>query len=83
VLVRLYSRPGCHLCDLARDVIDAERARARFDFEEVDIEGDDRLELEYGVRIPVVTIDGVEEFEIEVDPVAFARQVHRAGGRRL
>jgi glutaredoxin len=75
VLVTLYSRPGCHLCDIARAVIDAERSRTVFDLEEVDIERDDALIKEYGIRIPVVEIGGVERFEIEVDAVAFARFV--------
>jgi hypothetical protein len=29
------------------------------------------LELEYGIRIPVVLIDGVEAFEIDVDAERF------------
>ena len=75
MLVRLYARPGCHLCDVAREVIEAERCRAGFTFEEISVEGDDRLELEYGIRIPVVTIDGREAFDIEVDPEEFAALV--------
>ena len=75
----LYSRPGCHLCDAARDVLVAERARTPFEFEEVDVEGDDALELEYGIRIPVVTIDGEERFEYEVDPARASPR--RVGGR--
>ena len=70
--VVLYSRPGCGLCDEARDVLLAERERTPFDLEEVDVSGDDALELEYGIRIPVVTIDDREAFEIEVDPAEFA-----------
>jgi glutaredoxin len=70
--VRLYSRPGCGLCDEARDVLLAERERTPFAFEEVDISRDDALELEYGIRIPVVLVDGEEAFEIAVDPRAFA-----------
>jgi Glutaredoxin-like domain (DUF836) len=73
--VRLYSRPGCHLCDQARAVIEAQRARTPFGFLEIDIEGDDALELAYGIRIPVVTIDGEERFEITVDPAPFAEAV--------
>jgi Glutaredoxin-like domain (DUF836) len=73
--VRLYARPGCHLCDVARDVILAERRRTDFGFEEISVEGDDALELAYGIRIPVVTIDGEEAFEIEVEPGAFATAV--------
>jgi hypothetical protein len=52
--VVLYSRAGCHLCDVARDVLIAERSRTPFDLLEVDVAGDDDLELEYGIRIPVV-----------------------------
>ena len=65
--VVLYSRPGCHLCDVARDEIERVRGRYPFTFEEIDVELDDALELEYGVRIPVVMIDGLEAFEIAVD----------------
>ena len=66
--VRLYSRPGCHLCDVARGVILEVRRRRRFEFDEVDVSTDGALELEYGIRIPVVVVDGVERFEISVDP---------------
>ena len=65
--VVLYSRPGCGLCDRARDVLEAQRTRTPFPLEEVDITGDDALELEYGIRIPVVLVDGRELFEIRVD----------------
>jgi glutaredoxin len=65
--VVLYSRNGCHLCDQARDVILSVRAREPFAFEEVDIETDDDLLREYAIRIPVVTVDGEERFEIAVD----------------
>ena len=65
--VVLYSRPGCHLCDVAREVVLSVRARVDFDFLEIDIEGDDDLELEYGIRIPVVEVDGEERFEVTVD----------------
>jgi glutaredoxin len=66
--VVLYSRAGCHLCDAARDVLLAERSRTPFELVEVDVAGDDHLELEYGVRIPVVEVDGQERFEFQVDP---------------
>ena len=66
--VVLYSRAGCHLCDAARAVLEAERERTPFGFEEVDVQGDDALERHYGVRIPVVEIDGQERFEYQVDP---------------
>ena len=73
--VVLYSRPGCHLCDVAREAIQSLRERLAFEFEEVDIEADDELELEYGIRIPVVEVDGEEAFEVTVDAERLARLV--------
>jgi hypothetical protein len=69
--VIMYSRPRCGLCDAARDVILAERERTPFGYVEVDVSGDDALELEYGLRVPVVLVDGREAFEIHVDPTRF------------
>jgi glutaredoxin len=65
--VVLYARAGCHLCDEARAVIEAVRRRAPFAFVEVDIETSDDLLRDYAIRIPVVTLDGEERFEIAVD----------------
>jgi glutaredoxin len=73
--VVLYSRPGCHLCDVAREAILSLRERLGFEFEEIDIEADEELELEYGIRIPVVEVDGEEAFEITVDTARLARMV--------
>ncbi|HTJ32548.1 MAG TPA: glutaredoxin family protein [Dactylosporangium sp.] len=52
----LYTRPGCHLCEEAKAVLE----RVGEPFAEVDIEGDDALEEEYGFRIPVLLLDGKE-----------------------
>ena len=73
--VVLYSRPGCHLCDVAREAILSQRERLRFEFSEVDIEADDELELEYGIRIPVVEVDGEEAFEVTVDAARLAQMI--------
>jgi hypothetical protein len=56
-------------------VIAAQRARTPFEYREVDISGDDELELEYGIRIPVVLVDGSELFEIRVDAGRLAEAV--------
>jgi glutaredoxin len=64
VSVFLYSRPGCHLCDSARAVLEA----AGIAFEEVDITADPALEAEYGVLIPVVEKAGRQLFEAGMDP---------------
>ena len=74
-VVRLYARPGCHLCDEARDVILAEKDRTPFVFEEVDVSTSEELELEYGIRIPVVEVDGRELAEIRLDASELASAV--------
>jgi Glutaredoxin-like domain (DUF836) len=74
-VVRLYSRPGCHLCDEARVLILAEQDRTAFVFEEVDVSTGEDLEREYGTRIPVVEVDGAEVAEISLDPDEFAAVV--------
>lgn len=50
----LYGTFGCHLCDLARAIVEPALDGHGAVFEEVDIVGDDDLEDRYGVRIPVL-----------------------------
>jgi glutaredoxin len=64
--VVLYTRPGCCLCDQARAVLERVRSRHHFDLRERDIEEDEALLRAYLERIPVVTIDGREAFELTV-----------------
>jgi hypothetical protein len=66
--VTMYSRRTCGLCEEARAVIAAERRRTAFRFDEVFIDDDDDLERDYGLRVPVVLVDGVERFEYHVEP---------------
>jgi glutaredoxin len=73
--VVLYSRPGCHLCDETREVIVAVRERVAFDLEEIDIDGSDELTREYGIRIPVVAVNGVEMWDYRVDRAEFEAAV--------
>jgi glutaredoxin len=54
----LYSKPGCHLCDEMKHVLDRVRARTPFALSEVDISTDADLLARYGLEIPVLEIDG-------------------------
>ena len=77
--VVLYGRDGCCLCDEARTVLESVRVRVPFSLEERDIEADDALFKAYLERIPVITIDGVERFELFVAADAFERAVRENG----
>ena len=69
----MYSRTTCGLCDEAREVLLAVRSAHPFDYQEVFVDGRDDLEREYGLRVPVVLVDGDEEFELHVDPERLRR----------
>ncbi|MEJ7789693.1 MAG: glutaredoxin family protein [Thermoleophilaceae bacterium] len=75
--VTLYGKPGCCLCDDVKAVVAAVRAEVPFELEEVDISLDPRLYREYGERIPVLDVDGVETFELAVDEGSLKRALGR------
>ena len=65
--VRLYSRPGCHLCDEARAVIKKVCAELGTAYDEVDITSSTDLTRMYGEQIPVTLVDGVQHDFWRVD----------------
>jgi hypothetical protein len=75
--VILYSREGCCLCDDARDVLLRVRGSgaSAFTLQERDIDSDDALHRAYLERIPVITIDGEEAFELFVDEAELRRRL--------
>jgi glutaredoxin len=73
--VTLYSRPGCHLCDDARAMLERARAERPFELDEVDIDSDDGLLRRYLERIPVIALDGEEAFELVVDEPALRERL--------
>jgi type IV pilus biogenesis protein CpaD/CtpE len=75
--VVLYGRQGCCLCDDARAVLDRVRTRHPFMLRERDIEQDEALLRVYLERIPVVTIDGAEAFELFVDEAELERRLDK------
>jgi hypothetical protein len=81
VEVVLYGRDGCCLCDDARTVLQRVRADVPFTLTERDIDRDDGLLRAYLERIPVVTIDGVEAFELFVNEADLRQRLGLAGGR--
>ena len=67
-VVTLYSRPGCHLCDEAREAIAALQGELPpFELREVNIDEDDALHARYLERIPVVEVDGELVSELVLD----------------
>jgi len=77
IQIDIYSRPGCHLCDEAKDVIDRVRKRHTFAVRVVNIEEDPALESAYGTEIPVVFINGSKAFKYHVDERELEKKVKR------
>ena len=70
----LYTRPGCHLCEVAA----ADLREIGEPFTEVDITADPELELEYAERIPVVMLDGKEHGYWRVEKDRLRRDLARS-----
>ena len=56
--VTLYSRPGCHLCEQARSVVEQVCAELGEEYVEVSIDDDPALRERFGDEIPVTFVDG-------------------------
>ena len=59
-MITLLTRPGCHLCDDARAVIESVAAELGIPWQERDITASDSDLRAYGDMIPVTLIDGVQ-----------------------
>ena len=81
--VTLYGRPGCCLCDEARERLERLRASRPFALEEVDITADDDLHRRFLERIPVVALDGEEIYDYEVDEEDLARRLDRRSSSKV
>jgi hypothetical protein len=81
-VLTVYRRAGCHLCDEARQIVQAELERRATRGElvprvrEVDIDADPRLHDRYHLRIPVLAI-GDDEIELVTSTVAVRRFLER------
>jgi glutaredoxin len=64
--VILYGKPGCHLCDDARELLSRLEARYAFTVAEIDIRSDPALFRRYDIRIPVLVIDGQRELDAPI-----------------
>ncbi len=73
VRVLLYTRSGCHLCEVARERLQEKQRRHGFQFEAVNIDGDPDLVAHFGEDVPVVTVNGRVRFRGTFNDVLFTR----------
>ena len=76
--VIIYSRPGCHLCEEAKQTIQSAQCVNEYTLEEINIETDATLLGRYRYDIPVITIDGEEAFKHRLTEEEFRRRLAAA-----
>ncbi len=83
IVFTLYSRPGCHLCDEMKTVVQraARAAAARVTIDEIDISTDPGLEARYGLEIPVLMVGGkkIAKYRVEEEVLMRALAARKQG----
>ena len=73
--VIIYSRRGCHLCEVAEKLVEDIQKDHEFELEIIYIDGDTDLEKEYGEEVPVTLINGKRHDYFRVDRARFIEAV--------
>ena len=70
-LITVFSRHGCHLCDVAVETLESMKNELNYSIEVIYIDGNSELEKLYGEQVPVTHIDGEHHDFWRVDPIRF------------
>jgi len=73
--VVVYSRKGCHLCEIVKETLSKLQRRGGFQWREVDVDSDDELRRKFTDEVPVVFIDGRKAFKYRMDEREFLRKL--------
>lgn len=76
--VILYGKPGCHLCEEARELLDHLERSYPLTIEEIDITTDPTLFRAYDIRIPVLVINGSIELNAPINEATLRRALRTA-----
>jgi Glutaredoxin-like domain (DUF836) len=81
ITLTLYSRPGCHLCDDMKAVVErvARTSTPVPTIEIIDISSDPELEALYGLEIPVLLVNGKKAAKYRVTEDGLRRMLSGAG----
>lgn len=77
-VVTFYTRPGCHLCEEALQVLEVARRHAGFVLEVVDIDQHAALRETYNEEVPVIAINGRKSFKYRVNEEEFLKKLRAA-----
>jgi len=73
--VILYSRKGCHLCEIVKESLVKLQRRGGFTWREIDVDSDAQIRHRYNDEVPVVFINGRKAFKYHMDEHDFLRKL--------
>jgi glutaredoxin len=73
--VLVYSRKGCHLCEIVKESIVKLHKRGGFTWREIDVDSDAEIRRLYNDEVPVVFINGRKAFKYRMDEQEFLRKL--------
>jgi glutaredoxin len=75
--VILYSRKGCHLCEVVKESLVKLSRRGGFTWKEIDVDSDTELRRRFNDEVPVVFIDDRKAFKYRMNEQEFLRKLAR------
>jgi glutaredoxin len=73
--VIVYSRKGCHLCEIVKESLGKLQKRGGFTWREIDVDSDAESRRRFTDEVPVVFIDGRKAFKYHMDEQEFLRKL--------
>jgi glutaredoxin len=73
--VIVYSRKGCHLCEIIKETLNKLGRRGGFTWREIDVDSDEELRRRFTDEVPVVFIDGRKAFKYRMDEREFLHKL--------
>ena len=81
ISLTIYSRPGCHLCDEMKAVIERVGRSVPLTVDEIDISRDAELDERYRLEVPVLMVNGKKAAKYRITEEELTRILAgRAGG---
>jgi glutaredoxin len=75
--VIVYSRKGCHLCEIVKESLSKLQKRGGFTWHEIDVDSDTESRRLYSDEVPVVFINGRKAFKYHMDEQEFLQRLAR------
>jgi len=73
--VVVYTRKGCHLCEIVKESLVKLQKRGGFTWREIDVDSDVEFRRLYNDEVPVVFINGRKAFKYRMDEQEFLRKL--------